>query len=153
MSVLGGLAELLVNLKALFPGSQQSSWVLMLTSSEALVVFVALLSMMQQLMGTEALSVCWTCLTLYWTQGIFTGVWSMKLKEGMTERWKLYRRVWLEYLFRFVLILVAFITMQMFINEKFPDFPRPERPVTFLVQQLISYYARKTLLAVSGTDA
>ncbi len=47
LSLLGGLAEALLNQKALFPLSQHGGWILILTLCEALPVYAALLALLQ----------------------------------------------------------------------------------------------------------
>merc|ERR1719359_874016 len=70
LSLLGGLAEALLNNKAMFPGSQQGAWILILTTCEVVPVYAALLAMFQQLIGDGVLAVACILATLYGSLGI-----------------------------------------------------------------------------------
>jgi hypothetical protein len=157
LSVLGGLAESLVNAKAALPSSQLGGWVLILTTFEVAPVYAALLAVFQQLVGDEILAVAGVQALLFLAMGIFTGRRILKLRDS--ERQLLYRRVWVEYALKCVLGLgiVASLVAWTF-RKNWRDFIAKYVHQNFLtpdvmISSLISLLAKKVLVAISGTDA
>eukprot|EP00439_Symbiodinium_sp_Y106_P066420 s4086_g10.t2 len=153
LSVLGGLAESLYNLKALFPGHQEVPWVLILTAFESVPIYTAFLAVIQQLMGNILLAV--SCLSfIFWILlPALTGALSLKIKPGTEGRWKFYRRVWIEYGLRGPCLIAIGVSMSAFMRDTLGnDFLQGRNPLNMLVFSTLNYFARKTLTAVAGTD-
>ncbi|CAE7668442.1 hypothetical protein AK812_SmicGene19193 [Symbiodinium microadriaticum] len=153
LSVLGGLAESLYNLKALFPGHQEVPWVLILTAFESVPIYTAFLAVIQQLMGNVLLAVA-CCSFIFWILlPALTGSLSLKLKPGTEGRWKFYRRVWVEYGLRGPLLIAIGLAMSAFLRDTLGNELLENRdPLDLLFFSTLNYFARKTLTAVAGTD-
>ena len=67
LSLLGGLAEALLNLKAVFPGSQHPGWILALTTAESVPPYMALLAMLMQVIGDPVLAIAFFCIAPLYT--------------------------------------------------------------------------------------
>merc|ERR1712060_151217 len=98
-----GLAEALINKKAMFPASQASGWILILTTGESVPVYIAVLAIFQQILGDFLLAVACILAAMYTSLGILTGQRMLSLKYGDAQREVLYRRIWIEYMLRIAL--------------------------------------------------
>lgn len=155
LSILGGLAESLINVKAMFPGSQQASWVLILATFEAVPIHAALLAILQQLLGDQFLACFCVALVFYISQSALTGARALELQMDVHERWRLYRRVWLEYTMRFLAGAFAIGMLIAFMNRKFGSIQMLLASMSMagpFVLLVINYLSRKILTAVAGTD-
>lgn len=157
VSLLGGLAEALINVKAMFPGSQAPGWVIILTTLEALPLYAAFLGMLNQMIGDVWMSLACVFSISLLSLGAFTGRRMLNLKNGEQERQKLYRRIWGEYALR--LILGTLIALKLFLwvanNDRLglSDYVQKHlltREV--LIPIVLGYYSRKIITAVCGTD-
>mmetsp|Transcript_95894 Transcript_95894/g.190078 ORF Transcript_95894/g.190078 Transcript_95894/m.190078 type:complete len:599 (-) Transcript_95894:314-2110(-) len=156
LSVLGGLAEALLNVKALFPESQQVSWLLVLTVAEAVPVYAALGSMLLQLLGDHVFAITTVLTVAYVSLSGITGMRILRLRSGALERWKLYKKIWMEYALRTVLLIGMVLTLVLFVRDRAPwlrNSMNALQPVVLLIQSLVDYLPRKSLLAIAGTDA
>ncbi|CAE7437465.1 unnamed protein product [Symbiodinium natans] len=154
LSVLGGLAESLYNVKALFPGHQEVPWMLVITSFEALPIYTAYLAVIQQFVGNWILAVACLSFICWIVLPALTGSLSLKLRPGYEGRWKFYRKVWVEYGLRVPIIIAIFFSMSGFMRDRFGnEFLQGRNPLPMLVFSVLEYFARKTLTAVAGTDA
>eukprot|EP00928_Gymnodinium_smaydae_P036501 TRINITY_DN25506_c0_g1_i1.p1 TRINITY_DN25506_c0_g1~~TRINITY_DN25506_c0_g1_i1.p1 ORF type:complete len:619 (+),score=42.60 TRINITY_DN25506_c0_g1_i1:81-1937(+) len=156
LSILGGLAEALINTKAVFPGSQGASWILILTTLEAIPIYSAFFAILQQLIGDAIFAISAICFVGYICLSCLTAARSLNLRESDSERQMLYRKVWCEYGLRVVLgaggvgAALGFIQREFgFVQIMLVD----ATPFIFFTLLLIDYYARKSLLAVAATDA
>ncbi|CAD7937841.1 unnamed protein product [Amoebophrya sp. A25] len=158
LSLLGGLAEALLNQKAMFPVSQHGGWVLILTLCEALPIYAALLAMLQQLIGDYIFSVACLLFLVYLSTGIGTGWRLLRLRfEGDRERDRMYRWIWIDYGAKFVCGIAIVITLiswtesngltglQSFAFDTLLD------PLTIFTL-VVDIVAKKILTAVAGTD-
>lgn len=80
LSILGGLAKSLINVKAMFPGSQQASWVLILSAVEAVPIHAASLAILQQLLCDHLLALF--CVSVVIFLPAFTGARGLQLQMG-----------------------------------------------------------------------
>jgi len=164
LSLLGGLAESLINLKAIFPGSQQPAWMLIMTGAEALPMYVALLAGLQQIIGDRVLALACLLATSYIGVGMVTGFRSLSLRNNDDHRWQLYRNVWAEYGMRAVLILLIVLVVVYFVfvsrgwtfaqlRERWKDVRELLIRIHFGLDVVVDYIGRKIITAVAGTDA
>ena len=154
-----GLAEALVNLKAMFPGSQAGGWLLILTTFEVLPIYMVIFALIQQMLGDPMLAIGVVGATLYLAVGIHTGYRITGTKGGVSGRWRVYRLIWVEYGLRFVFGLCTLAACIAWAFEKKFD----QSLLTYIRQDLLtplaiakivsSFFAKKALTAVAGTDA
>lgn len=153
LSILGGLAESIFNIKVLFPGHKEFPFLLLLTSFEALPIYMAMLAVAQQIVGDSTLLV--TCLAFIAYVGLpaLTGCLTRNLRTGPEHRWQFYRKVWLEYGLRAALGLAMFLSFSQYMRNLVGDRIVPLSPFRMIIGMLLNYYTRKTLTAVAATDA
>lgn len=155
-SLLGGLAEALLNNKAMFPGSQHGAWILILTTCEVVPVYAALLAMLQQLVGDAVLAVACVCALLYGSLGIVTGLRILSIKNGNAEREKLYKRIWFEYALRVAAAAGIAISIAAWIASKHAGLQNYVQNELFSTQVIvfaaIDILAKKVVTAIGGTD-
>lgn len=157
LSLMGGLAEALLNNKAMFPASQSSAWVLILTTCEVVPIYAALLAMFQQLVGDAILAIVCVLAALFISMGIFTGHRILSVKAGDTGREHLYKRIWFEYFLRvfcgvgIMCALIAWVTLEHNGLKEYLriDLLTPEVMALAIVDML----SKKVVTAVGGTDA
>lgn len=157
LSVLGGLAESLVNAKAVFPGSQLGGWVLILTTFEVAPVYAALLAVFQQLGGDELSAIAGVLALLFLAMGILTGQRILKLRDS--DRQLLYKRVCMEYALKTVFgfgVVAALIAWTF--RKNWHDFIAKYVHQNFLTPQVVvaslaNILSKKILVAIAGTDA
>ncbi|CAD7969610.1 unnamed protein product [Amoebophrya sp. A120] len=105
-----GLAEALLNQKAMFPGSQHGSWVLMLCVLISVPLYASGLALLQQFIGGDWVLTAVLLLILIWfLLGAVTAVKLQKTRfdEGDDkERWKMYIIIWFDYGARAVVIIL-----------------------------------------------
>lgn len=157
LSLLGGLAEAAMNVKAMFPGSQQPGWILILTTAEALPLYVAIMAVFQQLLGDGIMCIACIMASLFASSGIVTGLRILAIKSGDAEREKLYKRAWFEYFLRgltgfgAVAALVVWATRQ---GLGVQQYVRHELlSIDVIITSVADYYSKKILSAIAGTDA
>ncbi|CAK9081621.1 Uncharacterized protein SCF082_LOCUS38833, partial [Durusdinium trenchii] len=153
LSILGGLAESIFNLKVLLPGHQEFPFLLLLTSFEALPIYAALLAVVQQSLGDSVLFVACLAFICYVGLPALTGCLTRHLRPGPEHRWLFYRRVWLEYSLRAALVLVMFISFGNYLRNLVGERFVQDHPVRLLLLTTLSYFTRKSLTAVASTDA
>jgi len=158
LSLLTGLAEALLNQKAMFPVSQHGGWVLILTLCEAIPLYAALLAILQQLIGDYIFSVACFLWLLYLASGIRTGWRLLSLRfEGDKERDRLYRYVWMDYLAKLVcaglivFTLISWVESRGLTSLQTYLFEYILEPMT-IVSLLVDIVAKKIITAVAGTD-
>jgi hypothetical protein len=156
LSLLGGLAEALLNKKAMFPGSQAGGWILILTTGESVPLYVAVLALFQQILGGWLLTVACILAALYTSLGMLTGQRMLSLKSGDAQREILYGRVWAEYILRVFLgvgILVVLFFWDMQNNGGLMKYVQTKVLTTeVLATAAIDLVAKKIVTAVAGTD-
>mmetsp|Transcript_8375 Transcript_8375/g.15263 ORF Transcript_8375/g.15263 Transcript_8375/m.15263 type:complete len:329 (-) Transcript_8375:6-992(-) len=154
LSVLGGLAESLYNVKALFPGNQEIPWLLILTSLEALPIYMAFLAVVQQMMGDQMLAIACLSFVLWICLPAITGKLTLNLRAGYTNRWKFYRKVWVEYGLRVPCAIAIGFGVSGFMRGRLGnEFLQERNPWPILIFTTLEYFTRKSLTAVAGTDA
>lgn len=157
LSLLGVLAEAALNTKAMFPGSQDPGWLLILVTFEVLPIHVALLAIFQQLIGDGWLCVVCVLAALFTSLGVLTGTRILAIKNGDAEREKMYRRVWVEYALRVILglgILGALLMWSAQNNVGLREYIMKELlTLDVIVAAVLDFYSKKIVTAVAGTDA
>eukprot|EP00490_Sorites_sp_Unknown_P008802 CAMPEP_0114669768 /NCGR_PEP_ID=MMETSP0191-20121206/38550_1 /TAXON_ID=126664 /ORGANISM="Sorites sp." /LENGTH=453 /DNA_ID=CAMNT_0001926065 /DNA_START=278 /DNA_END=1640 /DNA_ORIENTATION=+ len=153
LSILGGLAESIFNIKALFPGHREFPFLLLLTSFEALPVYAAMLAVTQQLIGDTTLLVTCVAFIAYVGLPALTGFLTRNLRAGAERRWQFYRKVWLEYALRAVLGVAMVVSFSQYMRNMVDQVQRPANLIQVQILLLLNYYTRKTLTAVASTDA
>jgi len=156
LSLLGGLAEALLNIKAMFPGSQHGAWILILTTCEAVPLYASLLAMFQQMVGDAMLSVACVLATIYSSIGIVTGLRILSITSGDVERERLYGRIWFEYLLRVVCglgLIGALIAWATAKHTGLREYVENELfTVEVILLMAIDILSKKVVTAVAGTD-
>lgn len=156
LSLLGGLAEALLNNKAMFPGSQHGAWILILTTCEVVPIYAALLAMFQQLVGDAVLAVACVMATFYGSLGIFTGLRILGIHTGDEERERLYKRIWFEYALRVLCgvgMLGALIAWLAEKHDGLRDYFQNELLTPeVLVLAIVDIFSKKVMTAICGTD-
>jgi len=156
LSLLGGLAEALLNKKAMFPGSQSGGWILMLTTAQSVPVYAAVLAVFQQILGDWILTLFCILVVLYTAIGILTGQRMLYIRRGDEQRQVLYRRVWGEYILRIVLgvgILGILIIWDQHKNAGLMEAVKDEVLTTeVLISAVLDLLAQKIVTVVAGTD-
>ena len=159
LGLANGLAEALINLKAMFPGTQAGGWILMLTTFEVLPIYIVIFALFQQMLGDPILAAGVVGATLYLAVGLHTGYRITGTKGGSAGRWRVYRLIWVEYGLRGVFgltTLAAFIAWMFHKNleESIMKYIRQDLLTVRAITTIISdFFARKALTAVAGTDA
>lgn len=159
ISLLGGLAEALINMKAMFPGSQHGAWILILTTLQVVPVYASFLSLFQQLLGDEILAIACVMTVLFTSLSILTGVRLLNLQVGDEEREKMYTRIRGEYGLRLVCAVSTAGAIVAWANRKHKGL---NEYVEYVLEEiltpeviaivLIDAIARKIMTAVAGTD-
>jgi len=152
LSILGGLAESIFNIKVLFPGHREFPFLLVLTSFEAVPIYSALMAVAQQVIGDTTLLVTCAGFLAYIALPAFTGCWTCQLRTGSESRWQFYRKVWLEYALRALLGLVMLVSFSEYMRRTVGDRLMQANPLAIVSSMLLNY-TRKTLTAVASTDA
>lgn len=155
--VLGGYGEALINVKAVFPGSQAPGWVFILTTLESLPLYCACLGMFNQVVGDPYLSLACLFAMMLLALAAKTGQRILHLQAGSGERTKLYGRIWVEYATRATLIalIIAMLWLWSDYNGQFGLQQFVEKQLLTretLVPVVVGFYSRKIIAAVVGTD-
>jgi hypothetical protein len=155
-SLLGGLTEALTNVKAVFPGSQASGWVIILTTWEAVPMAAALLAICNQMIGDVLLSIAGLLAVFFLSLGMLTGKRFLRTASG--ERQKVYGLVWGEYILRAVLAggIAACMITWVLSHDKWgiKEYIRDDiLTVEVIVLMIIDCKAKQILTATAGTDA
>ena len=118
LGLANGMAEALINMKAMFPGTQAGGWILMLTTFEVLPIYIVLLAVFQQMIGDPTLAIGVVGATLYLAVGIHTGYRITGTKGGESGRWHVYRLIWVEYGLRFIFGVGTLVACIMWTLQK-----------------------------------
>jgi len=156
LSLLGGLAEALLNNKAVFPGSQQGAWILILTTCEVVPIFASLLAMLQQLIGDAILAVACVLGTLFTSLGIVTGVRLLGIKSGDSEREKMYGKIWFEYVLKALFAVGILVTLIIWVtigHDGLKKYMQTELlTMDVILLGVVDVLSKKVITAVAGTD-
>jgi len=156
LSLLGGLAESLLNGKAIFPGSQHGAWILILTTFEVVPVYAALLALFQQLVGDAILAVACVLGTGFSGLGILTGFRILHIKSGDEERERMYKLVWFEYALRVLCglgIIGALFAWATLEHNGLKEYVQSELLTpNIILLGIIDTFSKKIITAVAGTD-
>mmetsp|Transcript_96785 Transcript_96785/g.312550 ORF Transcript_96785/g.312550 Transcript_96785/m.312550 type:complete len:582 (-) Transcript_96785:607-2352(-) len=158
LSVLGGMAEGLLNVKALFPAMQGPAWILMLTTLEALPIYAALFGVFNQFLGDGALAVACISAVAYLSLGTLTGHRLKWTGHGDEQRQRVYMTVWLEYGLRALLgaCIVASCAVWILRRDQWgvKEYIRDDLLTpNVIIAWLLDFLSKKIITAVASTDA
>jgi len=154
LSLLGGLTEALLDVKAVFPGLQQPAWTLVQSTLLPIPLYAVMLAAMQQVIGDQWIAITCTLCLLYLSMSAVTGYRSTGIKSGSSERERFYTKVWFEYGMRLLLVIGIVVTLlKSRAGQRVRLFIRGGLLTPMgLASTLIKYLASKILTAVAATD-
>lgn len=157
LSVLGGLAEGLLNVKAVFPAMQGPGWILMLITLEALPIYAALFGVLNQFVGDTALSVACVLAVAYLSLSALTGHRLKWTGHGDAQRQRVYMIIWLEYGLRVLFGGGVIAACGYWVLKKdqwgLKEYVRDDLLTPqVMVAWLLDFLSKKIITAISSTD-